>query len=58
MAMVDKMFGKPPEDMTEGMWTRHWVLALGAMGALMVIIALVYGMWVVSDGLSSGHIRM
>jgi len=56
--MVDKVFGKPPEDMTEGMWTRHWLLALGAMGALVVIIALVYGMWVVSDGLSSGHIRM
>jgi hypothetical protein len=43
--MIDKLFGKPPADMDDKMWLRHWAFGFAAVGAVATISFLVFKMW-------------
>jgi hypothetical protein len=47
----EKLFGPPPEDMDDKMWKLHWTSAVMSVGAVAVIVGLIYLMWSISTGM-------
>jgi hypothetical protein len=55
--MIEKIFGKPPADMDDKMWMRHWGAGMGAIVAVAAISYAVFKMWFYAVGTSPNVIH-